>query len=130
MNPPTSASKPLPPLTMEEARGKPSFLKWRAKIGNAKGTDDVNERTFKYGGFKFVWGGDNQEVEEKRLLNRIITVTTNNIKKRQRITAGDADAELDAAPMKKRRRLERDEALPLVCRLPAYIQWEGLCDGS
>ena len=117
MNPPTSASKPLPPLTMEEARGKPSFLKWRAKIGNAKGTDDDNERTFKYGGLKFVWGGDNQEVEEKRLLNRIITVTTNNSKKRQRIIAGDADAQLDAAPMKKRRRLERDEALPLVCRL-------------
>ena len=132
MNPPTpasGASQPLPPLTMEEARGKPSFLKWRAKIANAKGTEDVNERTFTYGGWKFVWGGDNQEDEEKRLLNRIIIVTTNNCKKRQKITA-DADAELDAAPMKKRRRLERDEALPLVCRLPTYIQWEALGDGS
>ena len=32
--------------------------------------------------------------------------------------------------MKKRRRLEQDEALPLVCRLPTCIKWEGLCDGS
>ena len=96
----------MPSLTMEEARGKPSFLKWRAKIENAKGTEDVNERTFAYGGCKFVWGGDNQEDKEKRLLNRIIIVTNNNSKKRQKITAGDADAELGAAPMKKRRRLE------------------------
>ncbi len=96
MNPPTpasGASQPLPPFTMEEARGKPSFLKWRAKIGNATGTEDVNERTFTYGGLKFVWGGDNQEDEETRLLNQIIIVTTNNSKKRQKITAGDADAE-------------------------------------
>ena len=56
-------------------------------------------------------------------------MTTNNSKKRQKITA-DADAELDAAPMKKRRHLERDEALPLVCRLPAFIQWEALGDGG
>ncbi len=84
MNPPTpasSASQPLPSLTMKEARGKPSFLKWRARIENAKGTEDINERTFAYGGCKFVWGGDNQEDEEKRLLNRIIIVTNNNSKK-------------------------------------------------
>ena len=80
MNSPTpasSASQPLPSLTMEEARGKPSLLKWRAKIENAKGTEDVNERTFAYGGCKFVWGGNNQEDKEKRLLNRIIIVTNN-----------------------------------------------------
>jgi hypothetical protein len=104
---------------MKEARGKPSFRKWRAKIENAKGTEDVNERTFAYGGCKFLWGGDNQVDKERQLLNRIITVTNNNSKKRQKITVGDADAEL-GAPMKKMRRLEKDEALPLVCRLPAY----------
>jgi hypothetical protein len=86
MNPPTpvsSASQPLPPpLTMEEARGKPSFLKWRAKIENAKGMEDVNERTFTYGGCKFVWGGDNQEDKERRLLIRIITMTNNNSEKK------------------------------------------------
>ena len=84
MNPPTpasSASQPLPLITMEEARGKPSFLRWRAKIDNAKGTEDVNERTYKYGGCKFVWGGNNQAEEERRLLIRIITVTNNNSKK-------------------------------------------------
>ncbi len=58
-------------------------------------------------------------------MNRIITVTNNNSKKRKKITVGDADAEL-GAPMKKRRRLEQDEALPLVCRLPAYKKWEAL----
>ncbi len=80
----SSASQPLPPLTMEEARGKPSFRKLRAKIENARGTEDVNERTFAYGGCKFVWGGDNQEDKERQLLNRIITVTNNNSKKRQK----------------------------------------------
>jgi hypothetical protein len=30
--------------------------------------------------------------------------------------------------MKKRRHLERKEALPLVCRLPAYKKWEALGD--
>ena len=115
MNPPTpasSASQPLSPLTMEEARGKPSFLWWRALIENAKGTEDVNERTYKYSGRKFEWGGDNQADKERRLLDRIISVTNSN-KKRQTITAGeDAYAEL-GAPMKKRRRLEQDEALPI-----------------
>jgi hypothetical protein len=114
---------------MEEARGKPSFLWWRALIENAKGTEDVNERTYKYSGRKFEWGGDNQADEERRLLIRIISVTNSN-KKRQTITAGeDAYAKL-GAPMKKRRRLERDEALPLVCNLPAYKKWDALGDGS
>jgi hypothetical protein len=112
---------------MEEARGKPSFCKWRAKIENAKGTENVNERIFAYGGCKFVWGGNNQEDKERRLLSQIITVTNNNSKNRQNITAGDADAKL-GAPMKKRRHLEQDEALPLVCRLPAYKKWEALAD--
>jgi hypothetical protein len=53
---------------MEEARGKPSFLRWRVKIDNAKGTKDVNERTYTYDGCKFVWGGNNQAEEERRLL--------------------------------------------------------------
>ena len=81
--------------------------------------EDVNERTFTYGGCKFVWGGDNQEDEERWLLNQIITVINNNSKKRQKITDGDADAEL-GAPMKKRRRLEQEEALPLVCGLQVF----------
>jgi len=51
MNPPTPAAME------EEARGKPSFLRWRAQIENAKGTESVNERTYKYSGSKFVWGG-------------------------------------------------------------------------
>ena len=54
-------------------------------------------------------------------------MTNNNSKKKQKITAGDADAKL-GAPMKKRRRLEQEEALPLVCRLPAYKKWEALGD--
>jgi hypothetical protein len=57
-------------------------------------------------------------------------VTNNNSKKRQKIIVGDADDKLEAAPMKKRRRLERDEALPLVCRLPACIKWQALGDMS
>ncbi len=32
--------------------------------------------------------------------------------------------------MKKRRRLEQDEALPLVCRLPAYKKWEAVGDNN
>jgi hypothetical protein len=79
MNPPTPASSTLQPLpwliTTEEARGKPSFRKWRAIIEKGKWTEDVKERTFKYGGYEFVWSNDNQDTEEKRLLNRIVTVT-------------------------------------------------------
>ncbi len=93
------------PCTVEDARGKPSFCKWRAKIEKGKGTEHLEERTFQYGGYKFVWGDDNQDNKEKRLLNRIITVTNNNFKKGQKRTAGDADAEF-GAPMKKRRHLE------------------------
>jgi len=48
MNPPTPAAME------EEARGKPSFLRWRAQIENAKGMESVNERTYKYSGKKFV----------------------------------------------------------------------------
>ena len=119
MNPPT-------PAAMErEARGKPSFLRWRAQIENAKGTESVNERTYKYSGKKFVWGGDNQEDEERRLLIRIISVTNRN---RKPIAGEDADAEL-GSPKKKRRRLERDEALPLVCSKPAWIKWQALGNG-
>jgi hypothetical protein len=112
---------------MEEARGKPSFRKWRAKIEKGKWMEDVEERTFKYGGYEFVWGKDNQDAKEKQLLNRIVTVTNSNNKKGQKITAGDADAEL-GAPMKKRRRLEREEALPLVCGLQVFKKWEALND--
>ena len=112
MNPPTPAAME------EEARGKPSFLWWRAQIENAKGTESVIERTYKYSGSKFVWGGDNQEDEESRLLIRIISVTNRN---RKPIAGEDADAEL-GSPKKKRRHLERDEALPLVCNLPAFIK--------
>ncbi len=43
--------------------------------------ENLEERTFQYGGYKFVWGNDNQDDEEKRLLNRIVTVTNNNLKK-------------------------------------------------
>ncbi len=43
--------------------------------------EDVEERTFKYGGYEFVWGEDNQDAKEKRLLNWIVTVTNNNNKK-------------------------------------------------
>ncbi len=68
-------------VTTEEARGKPSFRKWRAKIEKGKWTKDVEERTFKYGGYKFVWGDDNQNTKEKRLLNWIVTVTNNSNKK-------------------------------------------------
>ncbi len=89
--------------------------------------EDVEERTFKYGGYEFVWGKDNQDAKEKQLLNRIVTVTNSNNKKGQKITAGDADAEL-GAPMKKRRRLEREEALPLVCGLQVFKKWEALND--
>ncbi len=32
------------------------------------------------------------------------------------------------APIKKRRRLEREEALPLVCGLQAFKKWEALND--
>jgi hypothetical protein len=46
-------------------------------------------------------------------------VTNSNNKKGQKLTAGDADAEL-GAPMKKRRHLEQEEALPLVCGLQAF----------
>ena len=115
---------------MDEARGKPSFLRWRSKIDNAKGTEDVEERTYSYGGCKFVWGGDNQAEEERRLLSRIITVTNNNSKKREKINDGDADDKLETAPIKTRRRLEHDEALPLVGRLPAYIKWQALGEGG
>jgi hypothetical protein len=114
-------------ITTEEARGKPSFRKWRAKIEKRKWTEDVEERTFKYGGYEFVWGDNNQDAKEKRLLNRIVSVKNNNNKKGQKITTGDADAEL-GAPMKKRRRLEREEALPLVCGLQAFKKWEALND--
>ncbi len=89
--------------------------------------EDVEERTFKYGRYKFVRGEDNQDANEKRLLNRIITVTNNNNKKGQKITAGDADAEL-GAPMKKKRHLEQEETLPLVCGLQAFKKWEALND--
>jgi hypothetical protein len=58
-------------------------------------------------------------------LNRIITVMNNNNKKGQKITVGDADAKL-GAPMKKRRCLEQEKALPLVCRLQAFKKWEAL----
>jgi hypothetical protein len=82
MNPPTPASSTLQPLprliTMEEARGKPSFRKWRVKIEKGKWMEDVEERTFKYGGYEFVWGNDDQDPKEKRLLNWIVTVTNNN----------------------------------------------------
>jgi hypothetical protein len=54
---------------MEEARGKPSFRKRRAKIEKGKWMEDVKERTFKYGGYEFVWGDNNQDAKEKRLLN-------------------------------------------------------------
>ncbi len=84
--------------------------------------EDVEERTFKNGGYEFEWGKDNQDAKEKRLLNRIVTVTNNNNKKGQKITAGDADAKL-GAPIKKRRHLEREEALPLVCGLQAFKKW-------
>ena len=57
-------------------------------IENAKGTEDVNERTYRYSGRKFEWGGDNQSDEERRLLDQIISVTNSN-KKRQTITAGE-----------------------------------------
>jgi hypothetical protein len=46
-----------------------------------QGMEDVNEMTFPYGGCKFVWGGDNQEDEERQLLIRIITVTETTVKK-------------------------------------------------
>jgi hypothetical protein len=82
MNPPTPpASSTSQPSTVEDARGKPSFRKWRAKIEKRKGMENLEERTFQYGGYKFVWGNDNQDDEEKRLLNRIVTVTNNNLKK-------------------------------------------------
>ncbi len=58
-------------------------------------------------------------------MNRIVTVTNNNLKKGQIRTAGDADAEF-GAPMKKRRRLERDKALPFVCDLELFRNWEAL----
>ncbi len=67
--------------------------------------EDVKERTFKYGRYEFVWGDNDQDAKEKRLLSWIVTVTNNNNKKDKKITAGNADAEL-GAPMKKRRRLE------------------------
>ncbi len=89
--------------------------------------EDIEKRTFKYGGYEFVWGDDNQNAKEKRLLNWIVTVTNNNNKKGQKITADDADAKL-GAPMKKRRRLEQEEALPVVCRLQAFKKWEALND--
>ena len=44
------------------------------------------------------------------------------------IAGEDADAEL-GSPKKKRRRLERDEALPLVCSKPAWIKWQALGNG-
>ncbi len=131
MNPPTpasSTSQPLPRLiTTEEARGKPSFCKRREKIEKGKWTEDVEERTFKYGGYEFIWGNNNQDAKEKLLLilNWIVTVTNNNNKKGQKKTAGDADAKL-GAPMKKRRRLEQEEALPLVCGLETFKKWEAL----
>ncbi len=126
MNPPTPpASSTSQPCTVEDARGKPSFCKWRAKIERGKGTENLEERTFQYGEYKFELGGDNQDDEEKRLLNRIVTVTNNNLKKGQKRTAGNADAEF-GAPMKKRRRLERDEALPFVCDLESFHNWEAL----
>ena len=89
MNPPAppASSSTTQPCTVEDATGKPSFRKWRAKIENAKGTENLEERTFGYGGYKFVWGDDNQDKEEKRLLNRIITVTNGNLKQKgQKIT--------------------------------------------
>jgi len=48
---------------------------------------------------------------------------------RKPIAGEDADAEL-GSPQKKRRRLERDEALPVVCNLPAFIKWQELGNGS
>ncbi len=68
-------------ITTKETRGKLSFHKWNAKIEKGKRTEDVEERTLKYGGYEFVWGDNNKDAKEKRLLNRIVTVTNNNNKK-------------------------------------------------
>jgi hypothetical protein len=59
-----------------------TIIRGGRKFEKGKWTEDVEERTFMYGGYEFVWGEDNQDAKETRLLNWIITVTNNNNKKR------------------------------------------------
>ena len=69
----SDSSQPMasPQITLDEARGKPTFVRW---LNLADG------KILKYANYDYIKGGDDEKQVEEKLLKRIIQVANQNKK--------------------------------------------------
>ena len=114
---------------MDEARNKPTFVRWL-------NLDDG--KILKYANNDYIKGGDDEKQVEEKLLKRIIQVTNQNKKKTTHLVAMLCGKRVtvrvyvggNMEGAEQRKHISRDEAWPIVGNHRTFMEWEQLVDGA